>query len=303
MVNVNNNLSPEEAAEEAAWGMLNGRSIRKFDKFAYEQPPGSGVYLDFPVGTEYVGTVSELPKQYQAHDYETKEPKFYKDGSPIMEVSIVLDTPYRDTEDEEDDGKRIVRLGQNGKRALQDEMRRLGIKRFGIGTQLTMKFAGYKPNASGKGRPSKLYEIALVPAEYVPASQLAVEQTLAASTVDHTAAAAAAGFPQQVVVHGAPQPAQIISPPQVPQVPQVPQSPQPPTQIDPAILAAAQAAQAAAVPQPSAGIVVLQEHVDQVNLLVGQSGIPREVAIQAVANTIAAGNEAFRSALDEAVVI
>ena len=282
MVNVNNNLSPEEAAEEAAWGMLSGRSIRKFDKFAYEQPPGSGVYLDFPVGTEYVGTVSELPKQYQAHDYETKEPKFYKDGSPIMEVSIVLDTPYRDPEDEEDDGKRIVRLGQNGKRALQDEMRRLGIKRFGIGTQLTMKFAGYKPNASGKGRPSKLYEIALVPAEYVPASQLAVEQTLAASTVDHTAAAAAAGFPQQ-----APQPPQ----------------PQVPTQIDPAILAAAQAAQAAAAPQPSAGIVVLQEHVDQVNLLVGQSGIPREVAIQAVANTVAAGNEAFRSALDEAVVI
>lgn len=302
MVNVNNNLSPEEAAEEAAWGMLSGRSIRKFDKFAYEQPPGSGVYLDFPVGTEYVGTVAELPKQYQAHDYETKEPKFYKDGSPIMEVSIVLDTPYRDPEDEEDDGKRIVRLGQNGKRALQDEMRRLGIKRFGIGTQLTMKFAGYKPNASGKGRPSKLYEINLVPAEYVPASQLAVEQTLAASAVDHTAAAAAAGFPQQVVVHGAPQPAQIISPPQVQQAPQPPQ-PQVPTQIDPAILAAAQAAQAAAAPQPSAGIVVLQEHVDQVNLLVGQSGIPREVAIQAVANTIAAGNEAFRSALDEAVVI
>lgn len=293
MVNVNNNLSPEEAAEEAAWGMLSGRSIRKFDKFAYEQPPGSGVYLDFPVGTEYVGTVSELPKQYQAHDYETKEPKFYKDGSPIMEVSIVLDTPYRDTEDEEDDGKRIVRLGQNGKRALQDEMRRLGIKRFGIGTQLTMKFAGYKPNASGKGRPSKLYEIALVPAEYVPASQLAVEQTLAASTVDHTAAAAAAGFPQQ-----APQPPQVA----VQQAPQPP-TPQVPTQIDPAILAAAQAAQAAAAPQPSAGIVVLQEHVDQVNLLVGQSGIPREVAIQAVANTIAAGNEAFRSALDEAVVI
>lgn len=295
MVNVNNNLSPEEAAEEAAWGMLSGRSIRKFDKFAYEQPPGSGVYLDFPVGTEYVGTVSELPKQYQAHDYETKEPKFYRDGSPIMEVSIVLDTPYRDPEDEEDDGKRIVRLGQNGKRALQDEMRRLGIKRFGIGTQLTMKFAGYKPNASGKGRPSKLYEINLVPAEYVPASQLAVEQTLAASTVDHAAAAAAAGFPQQ-----APQPPQ----PQV-AVQQAPQPPQPqaPTQIDPAILAAAQAAQAAAVPQPSAGIVVLQEHVDQVNLLVGQSGIPREVAIQAVANTIAAGNEAFRSALDEAVVI
>ena len=173
MVSVNP-VSQAANPEEDVWGLLEGGGIRKFDKFADENPPESGQYIDRPVGTTYTGVVAENPKSYQAQDYDTKELKTYKNGGAIIEISVVLDTPER--LDDEDDGRRIFRLGYIGKAALKQEMDRLGIKKFGIGTQVTVTFTGYKPNASG--RASKLMDIALVPTEFVTTQQQGVDAAL-----------------------------------------------------------------------------------------------------------------------------
>lgn len=192
--------------EEDAWSQISGRSIPKFDRFAREEPVGSGQYIDLPTGTSYTGIVAENPKSYQEQDYDSKEPKFWPSGQPVMAVSVVLDTEYR--EDEDDDGKRILRLRQNGKAALKVEMDRLGIKRFGVGTALTIHFAGYGTSKSG-GRKPKLFKIDLSPAEFVSSEQQQVEQAMTqagyveipqaasfpAATPAQTAAATAAGIP------------------------------------------------------------------------------------------------------------
>lgn len=285
------NITGTDASEEAAWAMLEGRSIPKFDKFAVETPPGSRNYVDVPVGTSFTGIVKELPKQYQATDFETREPKFYQDGQPIMEISIVLDTQYRVPGDDEDDGVRICRLGAQGKRALQDEIRRLNIKRFGIGSQFTMTFAGYGTN-KGTGRPPKLYKIDLVPAEYVAVQQQAVEQTLAAAgyTPVGNGAVAQANFP-------------VAAAPAVPVAAPVAAAPA----VDPAYLAwQAQQAAAAAAPAPVAtapGVpIVTQAHVDKVLMLV-KANIDRAAAIVAVSTSDGGASEVFRAALDQAVPV
>lgn len=260
--------------EEDAWGLLTGGGIAKFDRFAYEQPVGSGQYLDLPLGTSYTGIVAENPKSYHAQDYDTKSPKFYKSGQPIMEVSIILDTDYRDTE--EDDGRRIMRLGYIGKAALKQEMDRLNIKRFGVGTRLTVTFTGYKPNASG--RASKLVNIELVPAEFVPAQQQAVDAVM--SQAGYVEAAQQAGFPTQ---------AQQAAP--VQQAPVQAVVPQPAPTPPPVQVFAAQAPVAQPAPQETviAGLNPTLDTVAVVRLLI-TNGIPRQNALEG------ATSSAFRNA-------
>lgn len=266
MVNINTGVpQTAEDAELAAWGILEGRSMPSL-KFTQETPPGSKNYIDLPVGTFYEGTVAEPPRAVQATDFDTKQPKTYQDGTPIMEILLVLDCPQLvDGTDPDDDGKRQTRLGQYGKRALQDEMQAKGIKSFGPGTKVRIEFTGYKANKSG--RPSKLFSITLSDIQpFVPAAQRKVEQAIAQPVQ-------AAQQPVQAVQ----QPVQPVAQPQ-PQ-PQMVQQPQ--------------AVQQAA---PAAGIVVTQAHVDKVNHLLSV-GIERATAIEAVAGTDGAGSEEFKQAL------
>jgi hypothetical protein len=51
---------------------------------------------DNPVGTSFTGTVAQPTTARQQRDYDTKEPKFFKDGNPIPELVIGLDVPVSD---------------------------------------------------------------------------------------------------------------------------------------------------------------------------------------------------------------
>lgn len=162
------------AEEEGAWGMLEGRSMPSW-KFSDEVPAGSGNYVPKQPGFSLTGVLKEMPQQRQAMDFTTKQPKFYTDGKPIMEIVLTMDTNER--LDADDDGSRRWYLNGHARRALQDEMKRLGIKRFGIGTVITATIAGFKPNP--KGRASMIFDVKLQPTEYVAPQQMGVEQTLA----------------------------------------------------------------------------------------------------------------------------
>lgn len=255
MVSVNP-VSQAVNPEEDAWGLLEGGGIRKFDKFADEQPAGSGQYIDRPVGTSYVGIVAENPKSYHAQDYDTKEPKFYKNGGAIMEISVVLDTAERI--DDEDDGRRIFRLGYIGKAALKQEMDRLGVKKFGVGSQITVTFTGYKPNTSG--RASKLMNIDLVPTEFVTTQQQGVDDVM--SQAGYVEAAAKAGFP--VAAPAAPAAVVVAAP----------------------VVAAAAAAPVAAAPVAAAPEFDLAGAIAKVRMMI-KVGIPRQNALEAIGGQLA----------------
>ena len=263
MVSVNP-VSQAANPEEDVWGLLEGGGIRKFDKFADENPPESGQYIDRPVGTTYTGVVAENPKSYQAQDYDTKELKTYKNGGAIIEISVVLDTPER--LDDEDDGRRIFRLGYIGKAALKQEMDRLGIKKFGIGTQVTVTFTGYKQNTSG--RASKLMDILLVPTEFVTTQQQGVDAAM--SQAGYVEAAAQAGFPVAVA----------------------------PVATVATVAAVAPVAAAAAAPVAAAPAFDLADAIGKVRMMV-KVGIPRQNALGAIIGQLAL-NEADASMLDMA---
>lgn len=290
MVTPNTSVMNTETAEEAAWGIVKGRSTKSL-KFADKDPQVPGQYNDRPVGTTYTGTLVENIVAQQATDFDTGEPKFYANSTdPIYELVMVLDVPTDiDPADADDDGKRVLRLSAGGKRALQDECRAKGIERFGVGTIVTITFTGYKPNP--KGRASKTFAIELSNIQpYRSTEQMKVEQAMQQGAP--AAPQAAPAVPQAA-------PAVPPTPVAVPQAPAA--VPQAAPAVDPALLAAAQAAQQAAAPAPTApaGIVITLEHVEKVRGLLGMN-IPREVALQAVTNTEGGGDAAFQAALDAA---
>lgn len=63
-------------------------------------------WKDKPVGTTVSGTITMVHPPTQVTDYITKEPKFKKDGSPVLQVRIDLATTER--EDNDDDGVRSL---------------------------------------------------------------------------------------------------------------------------------------------------------------------------------------------------
>lgn len=258
-------------AEAAAWGLLGGRSLPTL-KFTYENPPGSGNHVDLGVGTKYAGTVLENPRARHAQDYNTKQPKFYPNGDPIMELDIVLDCQYLiQPGDEDDDGKRVLRGTQHIRRALQDEMQAKNIRSFGPGTYLEIEHVGYNP-AKG-ARPSKKYQVTLSNVQpFRPAEQVAVEQAMGVA------------------------PAAPAAPPAPPAAPAIPAAPvAPPAPAAPAAPPAPAAPVAPAAPAAIGNVVVTEAHVSQAKLLLS-NGIDPASAIEAVANT-AGGNDEFRTSL------
>lgn len=160
---------------EDAWGMLEGRSIKTWS-FADKI---NGNFVSKNPGTTYVGALTEDPELVQATDYTDGSPKFYDDGNPIMNIRMVFATDERNPEVEDDDGRRQFFFSGQSKRALQDEMRAKGVRRFGIGTVVRVTLAGFE---EGRGNPKKLYEVTLEHIEpYVAPEQRQVDANLAPS--------------------------------------------------------------------------------------------------------------------------
>jgi len=270
------------SATEDAWGMIEGGKTRTLTFSQFSIPGDSNSpSIPLPVGTWYEGVVSEEPVRRQATDYETRLPATYRSGDPIYDIILRLDTQYRDPEDDTDDGVRTLFLRSTMLRALQDEMKRLNIKRFGIGTHLKIELTGFKSNGANK-QPSKLYNITLQPTEYVPQAQQDVDAVLAGAGYQE---ATTPSFPGQVV------PIQQPTPQQQP-VQQAPASP--PVQL-------VQPGQVPVAAVPAAEITVAM--VGEVDLLMKAGNISRDVAIQAVAEKHAPQNEQFRAALDANIPI
>lgn len=312
-----------QQAEDAVWGMISGSRTPSLS-FSTEQPEGSGNWVDKGIGTSYTGLLAEAVQQVQVTDFTTKQPRTYPDGNPIYDLLMILDTDYRDPANPEDQGRRALRFGQGPRKALQEEMKRLNIKKFGLGTRITLTHVGYQPNPKG-GRSTKTYSVSIEPTQYVPVAERQTEQALAAANMPPQGGAQQqwAQAPQQ---YAQPAPQQQYVQPANPAFPGqvVPQ--QAPAQVSPLIaqqVANLQALQAQvpppqqAAPQaPAAGAEavqqvlggqevpaqapqgnqVTQQHIDQVNTLMG-ANIPRDAAISAVVDT-AQGDAAFRAALD-----
>lgn len=222
----------QHAANTDPWDFINQggkKSLAWVTKDAY------GRSIDVPVGTAYTVQVIEIPKVQQQLDFETKQPKYYSDGNPMMMLAVEVQTDLR--EDTEDDGTRMIYLRNQSLRALQDEMRRLGVKQFGIGTVMQMTLVDLKPTS--KGNPQKIFDIKLQP---TPLSNPQADALLAPPQAPQAAPQGPQGGYQ--APYGAP-------------VPQVPAQPQGWYQEPP------QAPQQAPVQQPAPSAPPVQQFAPQ----------------------------------------
>jgi hypothetical protein len=315
------------------YDMLEGgkRAIKFVEKDA------NGFDVHAPVGTSFTGTIVGDLRSAQVTDFTSKMPRFYKDGRPMMQVVMSLQTDLRDPQDPTDDGVRALYVKNQMLAAFQQALqatRHLG--RIGEGTRVTVTLVNYKD--VGKGNPQKLYEIKIGPefVAYVPPEQRQTNQALYGQPQEQGGfqGAVQAGFPPaaQAQFPAQPQyanPAQPVFPGQVvpaqpqyqqpvaPQAPaqpvqQFPQAvqpqpvaPQAPQPESPALaalnaIAATPAPQAVAAPAAAANGIT-EETVNAFNTL-RQSGIDPHTAINSLAQRLAPGNEqAFTAALAAAV--
>ncbi len=244
-------------AEEAAWVMLNSTGMPTLS-FSTNQIPGdkNSPIVPKPIGTRLGGVVVSPPTTQHATDPKTKEPAYYKSGDPKIDIILELQTDERD--DDDDDGIRRLYVRSQMLTAMKLEMKRLGIQRFGTGTQFWAELKGFKSNGPDMS-PTKLFNVEIVPTVYVPAAEQAGQDAIA-NVVQGLGATEVQPAPQR----------------------QAPVQPAAAAAPDPAAVAAAIASLQASVSPVSR---VTPEQVQMVDRLTKSANIPLDAALEAVAQT------------------
>jgi hypothetical protein len=297
------------------WGVAQGRSIPTI-KFQFSDAYGNAVPA--AVGTEYTLQTIEDLDVVQQRDFDTQQPEFWPDGKPKLNLVItgtlvstnVDPSNYLDGDDDELN-RRFFFKGQS-QQALQEEMKRLGLKRFGIGTKVTIALTGFRPPKNGRGYPTKLYTVTITdPTPYVAPEQRQVESALAPSQPTTPNVQAQTSFPTTNTPVASAAPAQ-VAPVQVQDQPvQQPvaaaPAPQPAAPVQVAQQPVAQPVQqpvatptptAEAAPQPTVQAPAFDTAAarkDYEMLIAG--GIDHDLAVQSLSTKYAVDKDAFESAI------
>jgi hypothetical protein len=153
---------------------------------------GGGKAASFPrIGTIVAGEVLSEPKTQEVTDMVTKDVKRFKNGDPMMQVLITIQTELRDPDDPEDDGVRTVYAKNKMLKAIGQAMRTAKVKAIEPGGFLEIGYIGDGPKGD-MPIPPKLFEARYTP----PAPQ--------ASSVFMQAAGAEPAIPARSVLNSAP---------------------------------------------------------------------------------------------------
>ena len=132
------------------------------DPFASSAKAPALSFKDAPVGTEFTGTIDELPVEQRARDYETGDPASWPDGRDKMVAIVGL------TVNGEARTIWAVR-GTSMHAAISDASKTAG-ERIAIGGELTVSYTGDKPNKSNpRLKPAKQYKATYRPPTGRPA--------------------------------------------------------------------------------------------------------------------------------------
>lgn len=109
------------------------------------------------IGRTVTGTIAREPEVRQQTDFDSGKPKFYENGDPMMQLTVVLQTNERDAADPKDDGLRTVYVKSQMKGAVRDAVRQAGAPGLKVGGTLTVTYvANGVPKRAG-GKPPKQY--------------------------------------------------------------------------------------------------------------------------------------------------
>lgn len=112
------------------------------------------------VGDTITGVIIKKEMR-QERDYDTDEPKFYKDSTPehpkpIMQLVLTLQTSEKDSDT--DDGQRNVYVRTNLRTAIASAVRSAGATGLAIGGGLQIQFSEFGVQTNPKFKKPKLYK-------------------------------------------------------------------------------------------------------------------------------------------------
>lgn len=117
----------------------------------------TATFKDAPIGRKYVGKIlaSEVTQQTEM---KTGEPKFWKDGNPMMQAVITIQTDERNLDIEDDDGQRRLFVKGEMQKAVREAIKESGAKGLEVGGLLAVAYIGDGvPPEKGLNAP-KLYK-------------------------------------------------------------------------------------------------------------------------------------------------
>lgn len=128
--------------------LLSGSGAKSF--FNADSQPGSSV----------TGTL-ELIETSQMRDFQTRQPAYWNDGKPQMQIHLVIQTTLRDPSVDDDDGRRSLWVKGWGVqlKAFRDACRQAGIQKPVRGDTVTATYTGLGERGNAP-QPPKLYEYA-----------------------------------------------------------------------------------------------------------------------------------------------
>jgi hypothetical protein len=108
------------------------------------------------VGKVYKGVIVRAEVQQQ-REIDTGELKTWKDGSPMLQIKVVLATDERAADEPDDNGERAIYLKGNSLVAVRNAVKKVGAKGLQIGGKLALKYTGDGEKTNKAFNAPKLY--------------------------------------------------------------------------------------------------------------------------------------------------
>jgi len=155
---------------------------------------GGGIpAASFPtIGTTVEGEIVEPPRVEQQRDLTTGEAKYWADGSPMLQLRVVIQTGQIDTSIPDDDGRRTLYVRGNMLRAVRQAVRTAGARGLEVGGRLKVTYSGDGEPTKRGFNPPKLYEASYTPPSAAAANALLMGDTTSPATPQAPAPAAPA---------------------------------------------------------------------------------------------------------------
>lgn len=130
------------------------------------------------VGDSITGTITGAPTERQQTDFTTKQPAFWPNGDPKMQILVPLQTSLR--EDPDDDGVRTLYVAsRHMKQAIGQAIRTAGASDVVKGGVLTVRFVGTDPASKNPQNPAKMYDAQYTAPAAGPFAAQAAQQPVA----------------------------------------------------------------------------------------------------------------------------
>jgi hypothetical protein len=155
---------------------------------------GSVPSAKFPTpGTTIGGRITRIADVIQQRDFDSGAPKFWDDGSPMMQLPVEVATDQRDPDLVGDDGTRTIYIKGFLKQAVQEAVRRSGAKGLTVGGTLTVTYVGDGEAKRRGANPPKQYTATYEPPSVATANAFINQPTTQAASAQQPAQTQPAG--------------------------------------------------------------------------------------------------------------